>query len=214
MVFSPSCGKYYYLATAIELNLPKNFMTVNEATSIASYTGWTITGHSLGGGLTSVAAGVCGNLVGLQSIGNRVDTFNAAGLRANTVSSFLTCNGILPPAIVHPIVAYRTESCELTELQEEYVFSNGSWWNDDIPDAAGTPYWLEDFEDDQATGAFSVDWPGHKMKSVLQGLCVDRIGMQLGVLYIIDYDGDICYRGQHKQSSTGTIQIGTTAYAF
>ena len=103
-------------------------------------------------------------------------------------SSFLTRNGTLSPAIVHPIVAYRTESCELTELQEEYVFSNGSWWNDDIPDAAGTPCWLEDFENDQVTGAFSVDWPGHKMKSVIQGLCVDRIAVCAGITLLLLFD--------------------------
>jgi len=59
-----------------------------------------------------------------------------------------------------------------------------------------------------------ADVPGHTMQQVIQGLCVDAIGRQLGVLYIIDDDGDICYRGNHNLSSTGTINIKTTPYAF
>ena len=42
----------------------------------------------------------------------------------------------------------------------------------------------------------------------------DVIGRRLGVRYIIDYDGDICYLGLHDQSSSGTIKIGTTVYAY
>ena len=101
----------------------------------------------------------------------------------------------------------------IEEGQEEY-WAIPNFVVPDPPDAAGIPYWLEDFVDDQLAGALSEAWPGHAMKSVIQGLCVDRIGRQLGVLYIIDYDGDICYRGNYNQSSTGTIKIGTTAYAF
>jgi hypothetical protein len=188
----------YDTAMNIAYNLPKNFVSVNDATSIAKITAWTITGHSLGGGLASAAAGVCGNLSGPQ-VNGRVDTFNAAGLHTNTVTRFLSGVAIAP----HAITAYRTESDELTEGQA-YGY---------LPQAVGTPYWLEDFADD-STNALSSDWPGHTMKSVLQGLLVDRIGRQLGVLYIIDSTDDVCLRGNHNQSTSGTTRIATTPYAF
>ena len=41
-------------------------------------------------------------------------------------------------------------------------------------------YWLEDSADDSTT-PLSEEWPGHEMKSVIQGLLVDRIGKHVGI---------------------------------
>ena len=183
----------YDAAMDIGSNLPKNFVQLNDAVSIDKFTGWAITGHSLGGGLASAAAGVCGDISGPGYIGNNsVSTFNAAGLHNDTVSSYLSRKGMIVPTTTPSIIAYRTESDELTELQEEY-----DYYTNIIPNAAGTPYWLEDSEDD-STEFFNVDWPGHKMKSVIQGLLVDRIGRQVAMTYIIDtIDNSFCSRGKH-----------------
>ena len=210
----------YNAAMTIGNNLPKSdpenntFVSVNAATSFDKYTGWIITGHSLGGGLASAAAGVCGNIGTGQ-----VDTFNAAGLfidtvdilgnpRLGTVNTFLDRTGH-PPIQPREIMAYRTESCELTELQEETPGVN-------VPRAVGTEYWLEDDVLDQRTNGRSEQWTGHTMHQVIQGLCVDAIGQQLNDrLYIIDKDGGwldngrICYRGDRNQPAAGTIDIRT-----
>lgn len=214
----------YNVAMFIGSSLPKSnpqnntFVPVNGATSFKKYTGWTIVGHSLGGGLASAAAGVCSRarLTGQEPIGNRVDTFNAAGLHQNTVPTFLrnlNLNGQVVPARIlrqrlSRIVAYRTEADELTKLQEE------DWIGIHTPRAAGNQYWLEDSEDAENTGSLEEEWPGHTMQSVIQGLCVDAIGRHLERNYIIDRRDGICLRGNRNQTVTGTIRIGTTPYAY
>ena len=190
----------YDAAMDIGSNLPKNFVQLNDAVSIDKITGWAITGHSLGGGLASAAAWVCGKIDNPRYIGNSVSTFNAAGLHNDTVSSYLSRRELpdLDPDDSPSITAYRTESDELTEGQE---------WRE--PTAVGTPYWLEDSADDSTT-PLSEEWPGHEMKSVIQGLLVDRIGKQVGVNYIIDVDGGMHYRGQNH--ATGAILISSSIY--
>jgi hypothetical protein len=196
----------YDTAMYIGQRLPKDFVNVNSAVSIGKITGWTITGHSLGGGLASAAASVCGNLEGPQSIGNRAETFNASGLHSNTVSVFLNnttyrASGTSPSTII----AYRTESDELTELQEYVPIS--------ICNALGTTYWLEDFVDDGDTNAVSEIWPGHEMKSVIQGLLVNIMVHPSGNL-IIDSNDGVCINGTWQWTDSGTILIGTTPYAY
>ncbi len=190
----------YDAAMDIGSNLPKNFVQLNDAVSIDKFTGWAITGHSLGGGLASAAAGVCGKIDNPRYIGNTVSTFNAAGLHNDTVRSYISRRELpdLDPDDSPSITAYRTESDELTEGQE---------WRE--PTAVGTPYWLEDSADDSTT-PLSEEWPGHEMKSVIQGLFVDRIGKQVGVNYIIDVDGGMHYRGQNH--ATGAILISSSIY--
>ena len=188
----------YDAAMDIGSSLPKDFVQLNDAVTIDKITGWAITGHSLGGGLASAAAGVCGKIAGSGFIGNSVSTFNAAGLHNDTVSSYLSRRGLTAPSVSPSIIAYRTESDELTEAQEEsYICATfyATFYQSSVPNAAGTPYWLEDSEDD-STSYYSSDWPGHEMNSVIQGLLVDRIGKQVGVYYIIDMvNENICYRG-------------------
>ncbi|MDR2407532.1 MAG: hypothetical protein LBE13_05410, partial [Bacteroidales bacterium] len=195
----------YDTAMYIGQRLPKNFVNVNSAISINKITGWTITGHSLGGGLASAAASVCGNLEGPQSIGNRAETFNAAGLHSNTVSVFLNNTSYRASGTSPSIIAYRTESDELTELQEYAPVS--------ACNALGTPYCLEDFVDDGNTNAISEVWPGHEMKSVIQGLLVDIMVHPSGNL-IIDSNDGVCVNGTWQWTVSGTILVGTTPYAY
>lgn len=191
----------YDAAMNIGSSLPKDFVQLNDAVSIDKITGWAITGHSLGGGLASAAARVCGNIAGPGYIGNSVSTFNAAGLHNDTVSSYLSRKGMIVPTTTPSIIAYRTESDELTELQEEYLVGSIS---------VGYPYWLEDYADDSTT-PLNEEWPGHEMKSVIQGLFVDRIGRQVGIDYIIDTNGGTYCWG--ISCSTGTL-ITHTCYVF
>ena len=191
----------YDAAMDIGSNLPKNFVQLNDAVSIDKITGWAITGHSLGGGLASAAAGVCGNIVGPGYIGNSVSTFNAAGLHNDSVRSYLSRRELPDPTpgVSPSIIAYRTESDELTEQQEEstaYALFCALYYRSSVPIAKGTPYWLEDFVDDTIINGYDY-WPGHEMKSVIQGLLVDRTGRLLNKRYIIDdNDLSICIRGK------------------
>ena len=178
----------YDAAMDIGSSLPKDFVQLNDAVTIDKITGWAITGHSLGGGLASAAAGVCGKIKGPGYIGNNsVSTFNAAGLHNDTVRSYLSRRGLPDPAPGDSpsITAYRTESDILTVAQEKYNIG---------PVSKGSQYWLEDAVDLSISSLFS----GHEMKSVIQGLLVDRIGKHVGITYIIDSnDLTYCFRGKH-----------------
>jgi hypothetical protein len=185
----------------IAQHLPKaNLVTIDNAVSITKITGWTITGHSLGGGLASAASLVSGF---------HADTFNAAGIHSATVPRFL--NGAAPLGNANNITAYRTESDELTEMQEGNTVVG---WG--AANAAGTAYWLEDEAEDSKTDYQSEKWLGHSMLMVMQGLLVDRIGRQLNMNYIIDYTSNpeaennrtapldtACYRGKNGINALG-----------
>lgn len=191
----------YDAAMDIGYNLPKNFVQLNDAVSIDKITGWAITGHSLGGGLASTAARVCGKIAGSGFIGNSVSTFNAAGLHNDTVSSYLSRRGLTAPGISPSIIAYRTESDILTEVQEKYNIGSIS---------VGTPYWLEDAVEISESSINNI-FSGHEMKAVMQGLLVDRISKQVGIDYIIDINGGTYCWG--SSCSTGTV-VNNTCYKY
>jgi hypothetical protein len=73
-----------------------------------------ITGHSLGGGLASAAAGASGA---------SATTFNAAGLNPTTVARYGTA---VDSAAAGPIQAYRVEGELLTGVQEQGLQSTAA----------------------------------------------------------------------------------------